>query len=218
MKPTDQQLKTIRGYGSAVLPEVNSEELEIVPFIASDNFVSRSKRKWTIQALDSITRLLPGLSYQLDHDWDEVDTVRGLVFEAKRLQLDSVPYEILAAAGNEDLNRTVFSSEGYSPVIAHVAFPATSQLLSGLQLGAIGRVSIGGFMATDVCCPECDTSFRNPKCPHYPPSRWWPDDPDTTDYAIWQDTTDLCELSLVTIPDVPGAQTILNKYKDLYGY
>jgi hypothetical protein len=218
MKPTEEQITVIRNYGSAALPAVNGESLEIVPFIASDNFVSRSKRKWAIAGLDSIAKMLPGLSFMLDHDWEEVDSIRGLIFSAKRLQLNSVPAEILSAAGNEALNRQVFNTEGYSPVVIEVAFPATSQLLSGLQLGAIGRVSIGGFNATEITCPHCDTSFKNPKCPHYPPSRWWPDDPDTSDYAIWENTNDMAEASLVTIPDVPGAIAILNKYKELYGY
>lgn len=214
MQPTPDQLDKIHSYGSAALPTY-SEEIEVIPFIATDNLVARSRTKWSLAALDSIAAKLPGLPCQLNHDWEEVGTIVGLVFEAKVLPLDRIPQELLSV---NHYNPTIFNSEGYHPCIAHVAFPRTSSLLSGIQLGAINSVSIGGFKPTDYHCPICNTSFDDPDCPHVPPSYWRQDSTTTAPYIIRTDTTDLGELSIVTIPDVPGAKTILNKYKELYGY
>ncbi len=148
----------------------------------------------------------------LDHDWDEVDSITGLVFQAEVLHLSQVPQEYLRQKGNSEL----FIQEGYHPVLAWVAFPRTSSLLSGLQLGALQNVSIGYFVCEELFCPHCEVSFWDPDCPHVPPSPWWRDRLCTAAYAIRPDTSEMGELSLVSIPDVIGAQLVLNKYADLY--
>ena len=137
-----------------------------------------------------------------------------MVFEAEVLHLNQIPREYLRPKGNQEL----FIKEGYHPVIALVAFPRTSSLLSGLQLGALQNVSIGYFVVDELICPYCETSFWDSECPHIPPSNWRSDSLFTAPYAIRPDTSDMGELSLVTIPDVLGAQMILNKYKDIYGF
>jgi hypothetical protein len=212
--PTPEQLLKIQSLGSAALPQVSSDDLEIIPFIATDNLVARSLTKWALPALDTIAKLLPGLPFQLNHNWSEIGTITGLVFEAKVLALNQIPAELLQYPHNDH----IFQTEGYYPIIAHIAFPKTSTLLAGIQLGALTTVSIGGFKPTAYHCPWCNVPFDDPECPHVPPA-WWRDDSTyTAPYIIRADTSDLGELSLVTIPDVPGAKTILNKYKDLYVY
>jgi hypothetical protein len=213
VEPTAAQLQKIQSYGSAALPSV--AEIEVIPVIATDNFCARSLTKWSLPALNTIASKLPGLPCQLDHNWSEVGTIVGLVFEATVLSLDRVPQELLSANRH---NAQIFSSEGYHPVIAHVAFPKTSSLLSGIQLGALNSVSIGGFTVTDYHCPWCNVSYSDPDCPHVPPAWWRQTTSNTAPYSIRVDTDDLGELSIVTIPDVPGAKIILNKYKELYGY
>jgi hypothetical protein len=194
---------------------VEASEIEVVPFIATDNLVARSRTKWALPALDTIARLLVGKPFELNHDWDDVGAIVGVVFDAKVLHLSSVPAPYLLQKKSSD----VFQSEGYHPVIAEVAFPRTSTLLSGLQLGAVPNVSIGYFTTTDLICPWCETSFNNyDDCPHIPPSPWWRDCSTTAPYAIRADTTDMGELSSVVIPDVIGAQMIKTEYASLYGY
>ena len=212
MQPTPEQLAIIQGFGSAALSLVTAAEIEVVPFIATDNLIARSRTKWALPALESIATLLVGRSFMLDHDWEEVENITGLVFQAEVLHLNQIPQEYLRPKGNQEL----FIKEGYHPVLAWVAFPRTSSLLSGLQLGALQNVSIGYFVVDELICPHCEVSFWDADCPHVPPSNWWRDGISTAAYAIRPDTSDMGELSLVSIPDVPGAQMILNKYADLY--
>jgi hypothetical protein len=194
---------------------VEATAIEVVPFIATDNLVARSRTKWALPAIDTIAKLLVGKSFELNHDWDDVGSIVGVVFNTKVLHLNSVPEAYLLQQKSSD----VFQSEGYHPVIAEVAFPRTSTLLSGLQLGAVPNVSIGYFLITDLICPWCETSFSDYEdCPHVPPSPWYSDYSLTAPYAIRADTTDMGELSSVVIPDVIGAQMITNQYKAIYGY
>ncbi len=191
---------------------VSANDLEIIPWIATDNLVARSLTKWALPALETIARLLPGLPFELNHDWESIEKITGLVFEAKVLALNQIPAELLQHPHNE----RIFQTEGYHPIICNVAFPKTSTLLAGIQLGALASVSIGGFRPTEYICPYCNIPFDDPECPHFPPAWWRDESAYTAPYIIRADTSDLGELSLVTIPDVPGAKTILNKYKDLY--
>jgi hypothetical protein len=193
---------------------VTAEEIEVVPFIATDNLVARSRTKWPLPALDKIAQLVVGKPFELNHDWDDVGAIVGVVFSAEVLHLERVPEAYLLQKGSRD----VFQDEGYHPVIAQVAFPRTSTLLSGLQLGAVPNVSIGYFKVTDLICPWCDVSFYDEDCPHVPPSPWYSDYSLTAPYAIRADTTDMGELSSVVIPDVIGAQMLTNQYKSIYGY
>jgi hypothetical protein len=177
--------------------------------------IARSRTKWALPALDTIARLLVGKPFELNHDWDDVGAIVGVVFDARVEHLSSVPAPYLLQKKSSD----VFQDEGYHPVIAEVAFPRTSSLLAGLQLGAVPNVSIGYFVTTDLICPWCDISFSDyENCPHVPPHPWWSDNAMTAPYAIRADTTDMGELSSVVIPDVIGAQMITSQYKTLYGY
>jgi hypothetical protein len=215
MKPNESQLKKIRKLGSAALPEVEAEDLEIHQFIATDNFVARSRRKWAIPALDTIAKMLPGLPLMVDHDWYSTKSIVGVVVETSIIKATEIPIDFFHPQNTEH-NYKIYAEEGYHAVLATIAIPTGSQINQGLQIGAISFVSIGGFKPTDLIDPVTGLSFDDPANKFHPPYPYWDDDKYTAPYAIRADTSDMAELSLVPIPDVPRAKLITVELKGLF--
>lgn len=215
MRPTEEQLRKIHSIASAALPLVEPESVAVHKFIAADNLIARSKRAWSSQAVETIARMLPGRPFMADHSWGLISAIQGVVIDSQVLSTPHIPRQFL---DNHKNNNEIFAKEGYKAAIATIAIPSASPLNSGLQIGAINTVSIGGFRPTDLLNPENGASFfaEANKGKRRPPLNGWADDEKTTAYAIWPDTSDMGELSAVVIPDNPRAQLITQELKDLF--
>ncbi|MGB3205201.1 MAG: hypothetical protein WBB28_09450 [Crinalium sp.] len=212
MEPTLEQLALINRFTPVGLPNLTPEEVITIPFVATDNLLTRSLGKWAADDLVTLARLLPGLPFTLDHDWGDVAKSQGLVYNTRVVKTDSAPDEIVSAAGNYDSNSQIIKKEGYIVCECDVAFPNTSAIVSALKFGMLGKVSLGGFVYKDTICPLCETSFLDKHCPHFLPEPFWSEPNDIDEkiapYFIRSGVYDLGELSLVLIPNIPGAGVV----------
>jgi hypothetical protein len=211
----EKDLNLINKYVAADFPAYTADELEIVTFVAADNLITRDQNKWHVRTLPKIAGLLAGLPMTLDHDWGSVEKVQGLVFKARVVKAREPPEGLIDCCGCGRWNKDIVAEEGYQYVECSVAFPATAVVVSSLRLGAVGRVSIGGFLVNDYICPLCEISFFDEACPHWAPH----DIRDTKDkqfapYKIRKGITDLTEISLVLAGNLPGARAINRAMKE----
>jgi hypothetical protein len=208
--PSDAQLTKINQYLPNGASSLTAEQIVTVPFVAADNLINRSFDKWEIDSLATMAQLLPGLPALLDHDWDDTAKEWGRIYSAELVRSRTAPDKAVNRAGNNDTNRQIVNKEGFAQVVFEVFAPVESPVVRALRRGHSGSISTGGFRFGDYWCPECDTSFSNPKCPHIPPSPWWPpgSDDDIAPYAIRVGLFDLGEASIVAIPNLPNAGVI----------
>jgi hypothetical protein len=207
MKPTQEQLDIINQLKPQSVSDLTLEDVEVLSVIATNNLISRSLEKWSVDDLGLIAALLPGLPFTLNHEWNEVDEVQGLIFDAKVVSRPASASELMGG-GLLDENKMIIEKDGgFFAVECEIAIPSFSPLINGLKFGA-KKVSLGGFNYADMVCPLCDESFFEDDCPHgipgYPGNR----DGMTAPYAIRSGIYDLGELSLVLIPNMPGAEVI----------
>lgn len=197
-------------FASADLEPPSAESLVCLRFIFADNLVGRSLKTWSTKALDSIAQRLPGMPFTLDHNWDEVDEVRGTIYDAVRMQFDTAPDKFINNYAKAD-NKAIIKRDGWQPVVGKVALRGDSDTLNQIAMGTGNKVSIGGFEVTDIWCPLCNCSFYDREiCTHVPPSPWYEGDENTAPYTIREDVCDMGEASLVLIPNAPSAGAITN--------
>jgi hypothetical protein len=157
--------------------------------------------------------LAPGITVTLDHDWENINKVQGRVFDAK-YEEEEPPYNELAKAGNFELNSWIVGDEGYAKLELKAIIPVDSPILESLWLGTISYVSLGNFTIEDLWCPLCDCSFYDAACPHLIPSLVESDTEITAPFYIRKGSKDLGEVSLVLIPNLPGAKVELPENYD----
>lgn len=215
--PTDEQLALINKYRPKGTPPIEAEEVISVPFIASDNLVSRSLGAWDIDSLHSMAKLFPGRALTINHEWDNVERTVGFIYDAAIIQSPDAPVSLLTAAGNFDLNRQIVGKNGFVQLVLYTAVEASSPVISGLRFRRLGDVSTGGFTNGDLICPLCETSFDHKHCPHYIPDFWTMmmaeygeiDGNLIAPYFIRTGFTDAVELSLVLCGNLPGASLVV---------
>lgn len=206
--PNSAELAIYHGYQPRDTDPVGADEIALVEFTIADNLLNRSNSRWHPTALPELVELCPGLNLSLDHDWDAVEKSQGLIITAWQI-IDAVaPPKLIKAAGNEDYNRQILSKEGYRSIHCDVAFRITSPTLDSLRFCEVQYVSQGGFDFGDIWCPICNDSYYG-DCPHHLPSdvgmRGEP-----MPYYERKDVCDLGEVSLVLIPNLPGARVVSN--------
>ena len=210
--PNDQQLTQINSYLPNGATPLTTKSVITVPFIAADNLLTRSLDRWSIESLQAMANLLPGLPCTLDHDWDDTAKEWGRIYNAEMVLSRSAPDAILNRAGNLDQNRQIVGSEGLAQVVFEVFAPTDSPVVKALSQGHSGSISTGGFRFQDYECPVCDCSFDDPECPHIPPYPMWGIFPDEEEgvapYATRTGLFDMGEASVVTIPNLPNAGVI----------
>jgi hypothetical protein len=207
--PTPAQLDLINGYQPRDVEPLTADEICLVEFVAADNLVNRSKCRWYPTALPELVDLIPGLNLMLDHDWGEVSKNQGLAISAWLMRDATAPIELIEAAGNGKYNRKIIEAEGYQAVHFDAVIRIASPLMDALRYCEVQFISQGGFEYTDIWCPTCDCSYYDDACPHLLPSYWGDNDPKLTmPYYERKDVTDLAEISLVTIPNLPGARVV----------
>jgi len=210
--PTDSELERINGMMPAGGKDRTAANTIVIPFVAADNLLSRSLDKWEIDSLKRMADLLPGLPAMLNHDWGDVGTVWGKVFDAHYEHTKTAPSGMLSASVDRKMNSRVIRDEGFAQVVAQVFSDSGSQVAKAVADGYIGKVSTGGFYFKDYRCPSCNTSFMDDSCPHYPPMRFQGEDiggnPRMAPYSIRSGLSDMGELSVVSLPNLPNAGVI----------
>lgn len=209
---TEQQLSKLNKFRPSNFPLIGNKEMVAVSFVVADNLINRSNGKWVEKDLVKMTKMLDtmGLPHILDHDWEEVEDVQGIIIEASLVKPEP-PTELVNALQNSELNRQIIKKEGFIQVIATVALPVDSEIIDRLRIGLGRAVSLGGFSFKDYVCPICNTSFSFKNCPHYIPDGWteWDADPALiAPYYIRDGLYDLGELSTVVIANLPGASLV----------
>jgi len=215
--PTAGMLKKIN---ETIVPRggmpYSAEEVTHLPLIVADNMVSRSLSKWAAASLATMSKLIVGQPVKFDHDWKGADSTWARIYDATIVKSDSASSQFLNRVGNGALNRKIIADEGLIQVVAFVAAPSDSKVLEAFQRGILSEVSVGNHLFTEVNCPECNTSFFNAACPHAVPwskqtSALYSDmgySTEFADYATWDGLYDVSELSVVTVPRLPGAGSI----------
>lgn len=198
--PTPEEMEKIKKFSNA-----EPHQIVVVEIIGADNLMNRSRGKWSIDSLRSLAMLAPGITLTLDHDWENINKVQGRVFDAY-CEEEEPPLDELTKAGNFELNRWIVAEEGYTKLELKAFIPVDSPVLEQLWLGTVCYVSLGNFTIDDIWCPLCDCSFYDAKCPHLIPSLIEPDTEITAPFYIRKGSKDLGEVSLVLIPNLPGAK------------
>jgi hypothetical protein len=210
--PTDSQLKIINSYLPNGITRLAAEDTMVVPFVAADNLLSRRLDRWSVDSLESMAQLLPGLPALLDHDWDDTSKEWGRIFAAEVVRSKTASDKILNQAGNREENLKILRKEGYDQVVFQVFAATDSPVVRALRRGHSGKISTGAFRFSDYWCPLCDTSFSDPECPHIPPFPAWGIYPDEEEgvapYATRMGLYDMGEASIVTVPNMPNAGII----------
>lgn len=209
---TKQLLSKLNNFRPAGFPLIAEEQMVAVYFVVEDKLINRSKGKWAEKDLVKMAKMLDqmGLPHILNHNWEAVEDVQGIIIEANLVR-SKPPAELLDALQNGELNRQIVKGEEFVQVVATVAFPANSGIVDKLKIGLGRAVSLGGFSFKDYVCPVCNTSFSFKNCPHYIPDSWteWDADPAlVAPYYIRDGLYDLGELSTVVIANLPGASLV----------
>jgi hypothetical protein len=207
--PALDQLGIIHRYQPRDTEPLTADEICLVEFTAANNLVNRSRSRWHPTALPELVDLIPGVNLMLDHDWDDVAKNQGLIISAWLIRDVTAPIELIEAAGNGKYNRKIIEAEGYQSIHFDAAIRVNSPLMDSLRYCEVQNISQGGFEYKDIWCPLCDCSYHDPECPHFLPSYWDDGDPKyTMPYYERKDVTDLGEISLVTIPNLPCMRVV----------
>jgi hypothetical protein len=226
--PTKVEYEQICALSAASLECPDIQNIQTIDIIACDNLITGDQRQWhadilTQAASESIG--LIGKPFTLDHNWDKVEEVQGIIYDAKILNLSEAPPRIVQTP-YAALNKKIIKSEGYRPVVVKVAFYSYGGILMQQALGALKYVSFGAnSIESDLICPHNGLSFSDPQCPYIPPSRWWqPSEEELTannlklaDYAVRVGSLWFSELSQVLVPNLFGAQVIDRSIAKYYG-
>lgn len=210
--PTMDELQLINQYIPSGAPERTAADTVVLSFVAADNLLTRALDKWDIPSLEAMVNLTPGLPVSLNHAIRDVSLVWGKIFDSHYEHFSSAPGKAIDAAGNGKSNREIVKKEGFSQVIIDVFTTPNNPVFAAIQNGWVGKVSTGSFEFSDLHCPECDVSFWDEKCEHYPPDKWWgmtaDKDPSVARYAIRVGLKDMGEVSIVSVPNLPNAGVI----------
>jgi hypothetical protein len=221
-----QQWEQVCALSSASTECPESDELTTLTIIACDNLITRDKRQWSAEILSQAAEESTGLigkPFTLDHDWDEVDKVQGVIYDAELLDLPEAPPNIVNTWYSK-INKKIIKEEGYRPLIVRVAFYRYGGVTFGQALGSLRYVSFGGQGDLELFCPHDGLNFSDPACPYLPPSRWYEPTAEElkarnlkmADYAVYKGSIWFNELSQVLVPNLPGAQVISRSIAKYY--
>lgn len=211
--PTEQQMGLINQYLPKGARRLQPSEVVTIPFIAADNLLNRGMGRWDADSIKAMARVIVGKPATMDHDWDDAEKNWGRVYDAQAINSNTAPDSILNQAKNAETNRMIVQAEGFWQCLIHIFAPADSEVVARIADGRLSEVSTGGFDFEDYWCPVCDTSFSNPKCPHYIPYgrmswAYGRGDSEMAPYYTRKGLYDICEISLVTCPNLPMAGVV----------
>jgi hypothetical protein len=224
--PSEAQFAQLKSYLHA---DNNStaEDWFVFSAIASDNLVSRSYRKWHLNTLTQMAEMLKGKPFELNHEWDDVCSVVGFIFESALLKLETPVMAAISQPMKTEFNQAIAESEGHHMLICSIAVPRSEEeTVNAIESRKHQAVSTGGFLQQiKMICPNCsathgrDVTFTERDkedryvCPHLIPSEYsygmGEDDDDLyADYLILDGLFDGVELSSVVAGNLPYAQIV----------
>ena len=227
-QPNDRQLQII----NSKLPQsVNPEDVGVATFAASHNLISLSKGVWDIGSLQAMARSFPegkGRPFEINHDWENVNSVVGFIFDARLMKSDRAPRSVSHAQSGKFAkeNKKIVDRDGFIWLEIDVAYDAQSDFARRVKMGTVGDVSTGGLKDPNgIACPICTEEqgqmiqcFTDDRCEHIPPLpmlEWFLDFEDEEiqkrmmPYYIRNGFHTAIEVSSVIKGDLPGAEIVI---------
>ncbi len=171
--PDADQLAKMQQFCPRGAAPYSADEVITVPFYASDNLLSFSNGAWTVDSLEEMAEVLIGKSFILDHDWDDISTSQGKIYDAQIITTANAPVDVLQVGDMFDINARIVAHNGYSRLILHVYFEATLPIVNAIRFGRVDQVSTGLLCDPDgYICPNCseeegqEIRFTDRTCPH----------------------------------------------------
>lgn len=171
--PTEEQLAMVNRYKPYGQPDYDKQEILSVPILASSNLLRWDMTVWTEKALHSMSATFPGQALMINHDWDDVRSSLGFVYDSEIVKIpnQSTPAKefLLDLSINSDVDSELFDKTGFSAVIAYAAIAADSPTAGAIRYRQLADVSTGGmFLGRKYICPLCGGDFGGEDA-HYPP-------------------------------------------------
>lgn len=235
--PSEPQLAQIKSFLHSS-DTTTAEDWFVFSAIASDNLVSRSYRKWTLNTLAQIAEGLRGKPFMMDHEWDDSDDTVGFIFDSSLVKLSTPIMAAINQPMKTAMNQAIVSLEGHQMVICSVAVPMTdTECVDGIKGRKCQSVSTGGLLQSiKMICPNCSATYGREvtfterdkygkyTCSHLVPSEYsygmsrdddsddYEDDdfppPAYADYLVLDGIFDGVELSAVVAGNLPYAQIV----------
>lgn len=79
---SQEEVDKVNLFTPSSLEPLRADELVKIQVVGANNLINRSSGKWGFQELMQLAQLLPGLPFLLDHAWEDVSSVQGLIFQA----------------------------------------------------------------------------------------------------------------------------------------
>jgi hypothetical protein len=214
--PSPEQLAKINEYRRDGLPPWTASDLVSVPIRASHNLLSHNRMAWTPASLADMALGMPGKPYLKDHEWENLGSALGFIYEAELLHSPIAPAALLKGEYGEN-NRTIVAKEGFYQLILHVAIEATHEIVREIELRRADGVSTGTLTHGIYICPLCEIEF--PCGQHLPPT--WeilqtkrrgeltPEEAEAiAPYIIRDGNYYCCETSQVNVPNLPETRVL----------
>lgn len=210
--------------------ENQSEDYEYFTFMASDNLINFSYRKWSTEILNQMAKNHANIPLILNHEWDAVETTLGYCTKSWIEKSENLPNSYSQVPGMEKFNKKIVEKEGLHNLYLKFAVPKHLELeIKHLKTGIYNFVSTGGLLLKpEFVCPNC-TELRGEKttftqkdkkgnyvCPHAMPHPWLFQyfdedelaDMEIADYVIIDGDYSPSELSLVVAGNYPSAKKV----------
>lgn len=155
--PSEEEFEKIKEYLPNKGMGRDRSEFMKAAFVASNNFLWRSKGAWSPTALQTMTMQYPGRPFIFDHAYS-VKNVVGFVFDAEYSVSRSVPKRILEQVSSES-NYNILNNDGYIELIAHACYDKSCQFSQELMTGIYSDVSTGCNVDPDSYKCPLDNSY-----------------------------------------------------------
>jgi hypothetical protein len=214
--PTDDQMAAINKFKPYGQGDYDQREVLSVPILASTNMMRWDLTAWTQRALQSMSATFPGQSLITDHDWENVGSSLGFVYDSEIIKIpgsDATKEALLDISVNSDVDSSIFDKQGFLGVVAYAAIPSESSAAGAIRYRQLADVSTGGmFLGRKYICPLCGGDFGEDD-PHYPPGYYSQSlvqsgkisSEDVAPFAWVDGWHQSHELSFVTVGNVPQA-------------
>lgn len=191
--PTDRQLTSIN---SLLGYESNAEDWLVCSFHASNVLLDHEMRSWDESSLYQMGMSAIGRPLLLNHQWGDVSSVRGFIFDAKLVKDSEVDEEMLKGAGREEYNKEIIEqNDGMLWLYLSACVSRNSETADAILSRRVSDCSTGSILHDPyMICPDCTKEHRKAtgtkesvgfmdyevdekgrkqyRCPHLIPSRW----------------------------------------------
>jgi hypothetical protein len=188
----------------------------------SDTLVDRGFYSWSEKISAAMANTYEGAPLMYDHSWGVAEGCFGFVVGATRVQLPVIPEDMPQTATCKGANEEIAASGKFYRTQVDLAVRSTNtEIIDRIKTRALNACSTGGkiYNAVEIC-PHCEVPFFEKDkageyiCPHLPNDWFYKlmfgDDPDVlfSDYVILDGDYQSCEMSMVPVGALPGAEVI----------